>query len=115
MLSEWNKEKIKHMNAMIGPSQNWLDLKRTPDTPSIAETPKKFGQSMLDNVEAAYAKQVQLYNKLVFQGTKSRIALHQKFSQVADDFNDPVSFSSDYKIFFNFGSTICERFFIILQ
>ncbi|XP_047544610.1 nuclear pore complex protein Nup93-like [Vanessa atalanta] len=89
MLSEWTKEKIKLMNAMIGPSQNWLDLKRTPEPPSIADTPKKFGQSMLDNIEAAYARQVQQYNKLVFQGAKSRTALHQKFSQVAEEFNDP--------------------------
>lgn len=91
MLSEWTKEKIKLMNAMIGPSQNWLDLKRTPEPPSIADTPKKFGHSMLDSIEAAYARQVQQYNKLVFQGAKSRIALHQKFSQVADELNDPVS------------------------
>ncbi|XP_072937002.1 nuclear pore complex protein Nup93-like [Epargyreus clarus] len=89
MLSEWNREKIKLMNAMIGPSQNWLDLKRAPELPSIADTPKKFGQSMLDNVEAAYARQVHQYNKLVFQGAKSKTALHQKFSQVAEEFNDP--------------------------
>ncbi|CAG4943938.1 unnamed protein product [Colias eurytheme] len=89
MLSEWNKEKIKLMNAMIGPSQNWLDLKRAPEPPSIADTPKKFGHSMLDDIEAAYARQVQQYNKLVFQGAKSRTALHQKFAQVAEEFNDP--------------------------
>ncbi|XP_073942095.1 nuclear pore complex protein Nup93-like isoform X2 [Choristoneura fumiferana] len=89
MLSEWNKEKIKLMNAMIGPSQNWLDLKRTPEPPSIAETPKKFGQSVLDNVEMAYAKQVHQYNKLIFQGSKSRTALYQKFAQVAEELNDP--------------------------
>lgn len=91
MLSEWNREKIKLMNAMIGPSQNWLDLKRTPEPPSIADAPKKFGHSMLDNIEAAYARQVRQYNKLVFQGSKSRTALHQKFAQVAEEFNDPVS------------------------
>ncbi|XP_053608386.1 nuclear pore complex protein Nup93-like [Plodia interpunctella] len=89
MLSEWNREKIKLMNAMIGPSQNWLDLKRTPEPPSIADAPKKFGHSMLDNIEAAYARQVRQYNKLVFQGSKSRTALHQKFAQVAEEFNDP--------------------------
>lgn len=91
MLSEWNREKIKLMNAMIGPSQNWLDLKRTPEPPSIADAPKKFGHSMLDNIEAAYSRQVHQYNKLVFQGSKSRTALHQKFAQVAEEFNDPVS------------------------
>ncbi|XP_068621036.1 nuclear pore complex protein Nup93-like [Battus philenor] len=88
MLSEWNKEKSKLMNAMIGPSQNWLDLKRTPEPPSIADAPKKFGHSMLDNIEAAYAHQVHQYNKLVFQGSKSRTVLHQKFGQVAEDLND---------------------------
>ncbi|CAK1602830.1 unnamed protein product [Parnassius mnemosyne] len=88
MLSEWNKEKLKLMNAMIGPSQNWLDLKRTPEPPSIADTPKKFGHSMLDNIEAAYARQVHQYNKLVFQGSKSRTVLHQKFAQVAEELND---------------------------
>ncbi|CAK1544177.1 unnamed protein product [Leptosia nina] len=88
MLSEWNKEKIKLMNAMIGPSQNWLDLKRAPEPPSIADTPKKFGHSMLDTIESAYARQVQQYNKLVFQGAKSKTALHHKFAQVAEEFND---------------------------
>lgn len=91
MLSEWNREKIKLMNAMIGPSQNWLDMKKAPEPPSIANTPKKFGRSMLDNVEAAYSRQVHQYNKLVFQGSKSRMGLHHKFAQVADDINDPVS------------------------
>ncbi|CAH0405001.1 unnamed protein product [Chilo suppressalis] len=89
MMSEWNREKIKLMNAMIGPSQNWLDLKRIPEPPSIANTPKKFGHSMLDSIEVAYARQVHQYNKLVFQGSKSRTALHQKFAQVAEEFNDP--------------------------
>lgn len=91
MLSEWNKEKINLMNAMIGPSQNWLDLKRTPEPMSITSVPKKFAHSMLDTIEATYAKQVNLYNKLLFQGTKSRTPLHQKFAQVAEEFNDPVS------------------------
>ncbi|KAG6450374.1 hypothetical protein O3G_MSEX006577 [Manduca sexta] len=90
MLSEWNREKIKLMNAMIGPSQNWLDLKRTPEPPSIADTPKKFGQSMLDNVEAAYARQVHQYNKVVImQVGKAGVELHQKFAQAAEEFNDP--------------------------
>lgn len=90
MVNEWNKEKIKLMNAMIGPSQNWLDLKRTqePMSLSVGSTPKKFAQSMLDNVEAAYAKQVVLYNKSVFQGTKLKVALNQKFAQVSEELND---------------------------
>ncbi|XP_013134005.1 PREDICTED: nuclear pore complex protein Nup93-like [Papilio polytes] len=88
MLSEWNKEKTNLMNAMIGPSQNWLDLKKTPEPPSIADAPKKFGHSMLDSVEAAYARQIQQYNKLIFQGSKPRTALHQKFAQVAEELNE---------------------------
>lgn len=107
MLSEWNKEKIKLMNAMIGPSQNWLDLKRTPEPPSIADTPKKFGQSMLDNIESAYAKQVHQYNKLVFQGSKSRTALSQKFAQVAEEFSDPVS-----KILLYYIIAFCTIFYV---
>lgn len=93
MLSEWNKEKTNLMNAMIGPSQNWLDLKKTPEPPSIADAPKKFGHSMLDSVEAAYARQIQQYNKLIFQGSKPRTALHQKFAQVAEELNETVIFS----------------------
>ncbi|KPJ12259.1 Nuclear pore complex protein Nup93 [Papilio machaon] len=88
MLSEWNKEKTNLMNAMIGPSQNWLDLKKTPEPPSIADAPKKFGHSMLDSIEAAYARQIQQYNKLIFQGSKPRTALHQKFAQVAEKLNE---------------------------
>lgn len=100
MLSEWNREKIKLMNAMIGPSHNWLDLKRTPEPLSIATVPKKFAHSMLDNIEAAYAKQVHLYNKLVFQGGKSRTSLHQKFANVAEEFNDTVIMISHLLLFY---------------
>lgn len=114
-MSEWNREKIKLMNAMIGPSQNWLDLKRTPEPPSIADAPKKFGHSMLDNIEAAYARQVHQYNKLVFQGSKSRTALHQKFAQVAEEFNDPVS--SILKVIKNmiFNKLSCVNIIIIIS
>lgn len=89
MLSDWNKEKVKLMSAMIGPSQNWLDLKKCPEQPAILDTPRRFGHSMLNDQETAYAKQVYQYNKLIFQGTKSRMSLDEKFSQAAEDFNDP--------------------------
>lgn len=87
MVSEWNQEKIKLMNALIGTSQNWLDLKSAPEVSMMVDAPKKVGPSMLDNQEMAYAKQVHQHNKIVMQGAK-RPSLVQKFSIVADEFND---------------------------
>lgn len=70
---------------------------------------------MLDNIEAAYARQVHQYNKLVFQGSKSRTALHQKFAQVAEEFNDPVS--SILKVIKNmiFNKLSCVNIIIIIS
>lgn len=88
MVHEWNQEKIKLMNAMIGPSQNWLDLKRGPEVSSYVDNTKRTGHSMLDNQEMAYAQVVHQHNKNVLQGAMKPL-LTQKFSQVADNFNDP--------------------------
>lgn len=96
MISEWNQEKIKLMNALIGTSQNWLDLKSMPETPMSTDAIKKVGPSMLDNQEMAYAKLVHNHNKIVMQGSK-RPSLIQKFATVADEFNDQV-----YNFYFAF-------------
>uniref|UniRef100_A0A6M2DPY4 Nuclear pore protein n=1 Tax=Xenopsylla cheopis TaxID=163159 RepID=A0A6M2DPY4_XENCH len=89
VVNEWRQEKSKLMGALIGPSQNWLDLNKSiarhtivPDT-----TPTSGQRSNLDNKEMAYAKEITDYNKLVVQGAM-RPNLVQKFTLLARKFSD---------------------------
>lgn len=36
--SEWRQEKMKLMNALVGPSQNWIDIQKLPEQTVINET-----------------------------------------------------------------------------
>lgn len=88
ILNDWRQEKVKLMNALIGPSQNWLDVRKGPEQTILNET--TFGsRSTLNNQEMAYAREVYEYNKLVIEGAL-RPSLVQRFATVATKFNDLV-------------------------
>lgn len=89
-MSEWKQEKLKIMNALIGHSQNWLDIKKGPEQTILNETTSVTGISCLNNQEMAYAREVYEYNRLVIEGAL-RPNLVQKFARVAEDFKDAVS------------------------
>lgn len=36
--AEWRQEKMKIMNALVGPSQNWIDIQKIPEQTVINET-----------------------------------------------------------------------------
>lgn len=88
-MNDWKQEKIKLMNALIGPSQNWIDIRKAPEQTILNES-TFGGKSSLNNQEMAYAREVAEYNKLIISGAM-RPSLVQKFSDVATKFNDSVS------------------------
>lgn len=88
-MNDWKLEKLKLMNALIGPSQNWIDIRKLPEQTILNDTTYS-GRSCLNNQEMVYAREVYAYNKVIIEGAL-RPSLVQKFSQVAESFNDPVS------------------------
>lgn len=90
IMNDWKQEKVKLMNALVGPSQNWIDIRKLPEQTILNETSYN-GRSCLNNQEIAYAKEVYDYNKLVIEGSY-RPNLVQKFATVAAGFNDSVIF-----------------------
>lgn len=88
IMNDWKQEKVKLMNALIGKSENWIDIRKTPEQTILSES-TTGGQSNLTSHEMAYARQVYEYNKLVLDGSL-RPSLVQKFAAVALTFNDTV-------------------------
>lgn len=76
------------MNALVAPSQNWIDIRKLPEQTILNETTYN-GRSCLNNQEIAYAKEIYDYNKLVIEGSY-RPNLVQKFASIAAGFNDSV-------------------------
>lgn len=78
-------EKIKLMNALIGPSQNWIDLKKGSDQTILNETNRMAMKSSLNSIQMAYAREVAEYNKY---DKAVRPSLVEKFTNVAQTFSD---------------------------
>lgn len=91
-MNDWKQEKLKLMNALIGPSQNWIDIRKAPEQTILNES-TFGGKSSLNNQEIAYAREVAEYNKLIINGAM-RPNLVQKFSEIATKFNDSVGLST---------------------
>ncbi|XP_039959553.1 nuclear pore complex protein Nup93-1-like [Bactrocera tryoni] len=83
--NEWQQEKVKLLNSLIGPSQNWIDIQKLPEQTVLNET---FGsRSCLNRIEMAYAREVYEYNTAIIKGA-FRPNLIQKFAKVAESFED---------------------------
>lgn len=86
IMTEWKHEKTKLMNALIGPSQNWIDIRKGLEPTILNET--RYGKrSSLDNQEIAYIRDVQEYNKLVSEGV-NRLSLVEMISKTVKTFNE---------------------------
>ncbi|EDS44725.1 nuclear pore complex protein Nup93 [Culex quinquefasciatus] len=85
-MNDWKLEKVKLINALVGPSQNWMDIRKGPEQTTLNES-TFGGRSSLNNQKMAYAREVYEYNKLINEGAM-RPSLVQRFAQVADGFND---------------------------
>ncbi|KAH8336477.1 hypothetical protein KR074_000564 [Drosophila pseudoananassae] len=81
----WNEEKTRLLDALIAPSQNFIDLQRLPEHTSV----HAFCQprSSLDNLELTYAQELRQYNELLLKGSQ-RPNLVQKFAQLSSSFVD---------------------------
>lgn len=75
------------MNALIGPSQNWIDIRKCPEQTILNDTVQTTIKSFLNSQEMAYAHEVIEYNKLIIDGSM-RPSLVHKFAQAAESFND---------------------------
>ncbi|KAL1377743.1 hypothetical protein pipiens_016050 [Culex pipiens pipiens] len=85
-MNDWKLEKVKLMNALVGPSQNWMDIRKGPEQTTLNES-TFGGRSSLNIQKMAYAREVYEYNKLINEGAM-RPSLVQRFAQVADGFKD---------------------------
>ncbi|XP_055914053.1 nuclear pore complex protein Nup93-1-like [Eupeodes corollae] len=83
--ADWRQEKLKLLNALIGPSQNWIDIQKIPEQTILNET--SGSRSCLNHIEMAYAREVCEYNALVNKGAL-RPNLVQKFAKIAENFED---------------------------
>lgn len=84
-MNEWKMEKVKLMNALIGPSQNWIDFRKGPEQTILNETAQSTVKSALNSVQMAYAREVTEYNRF---DRAMRPSLVEKFTQVAQSVND---------------------------
>lgn len=84
-MNEWKMEKIKLMNALIGPSQNWIDFRKGPEQTILNETTQGSVKSSLSSIQMAYAREVTEYNRY---DKAMRPSLVEKFTGVAQVFND---------------------------
>lgn len=84
-MNEWKMEKIKLMNALIGPSQNWIDFRKGPEQTILNETAQSAIKSSLNSVQMAYAREVSDYNRY---DKSMRPSLVEKFTTVAQIVND---------------------------
>ncbi|XP_038106208.1 nuclear pore complex protein Nup93 [Culex quinquefasciatus] len=56
-MKDWKLEKVKLMNALVGPSQNWMDIRKGPEQTTLNES-TFGGRSSLNNQKMVYAREV---------------------------------------------------------
>ncbi|XP_033164864.1 nuclear pore complex protein Nup93-1 [Drosophila mauritiana] len=81
----WNEEKTRLLDALIAPSQNFIDLQRLPE-PAIVN-PHCQPRSCLDPLELVYAQELRHYNELLLKSSH-RPNLVQKFAHLSQSFGD---------------------------
>ncbi|XP_017036054.1 nuclear pore complex protein Nup93-1 [Drosophila kikkawai] len=86
MNSVWNEEKTRLLDALVAPSQNFIDLQRLPEPTILNQYCQP--RSCLDSMELLYAQEIRQYNELLLKGS-NRPNLVQKFAQLASSFRDP--------------------------
>lgn len=85
LISSWNEEKTRLLDALIGPSQNFIDLQRLPDHTIL--NPECLPLSCLDKMGLIYAQELCQYNALILKG-EPRPNLVQKYAQLTSSFED---------------------------
>ncbi|KAG8175420.1 hypothetical protein JTE90_021117 [Oedothorax gibbosus] len=84
--SEWEQEKMKILNALVGPSQELLEV--TTDVKSfLSETINLKTRSAMDNFEIMYAKELSSYNEQAVRGG-TKCNLPEKFHSLFKELDD---------------------------
>ncbi|XP_018336593.1 nuclear pore complex protein Nup93-like [Agrilus planipennis] len=65
-LGEWKEEKRKILNAMLGPSENFIDIGKHT---SVFMEPPALGATALGYYESVYASKIIEYNRAIIRGT----------------------------------------------
>lgn len=86
MENEWEREKQKILNSLLGSNQEPFELQQDPEM-LISTSQLNQGRSSLDHIEMAYARQVFIYNENVIENV-IRPSLVDMFVQVANHFGD---------------------------
>ncbi|KAL4234656.1 Nucleoporin nup93 [Mactra antiquata] len=82
MENEWEREKQKILNALLGSGQDTIDFQ--PETESfLTDSISMHGRSALDNVEMAYSRQVYEYNEQVINSAYLKPNLVDMFYDVS--------------------------------
>lgn len=83
--SDWQREKQRILNSLLGSSNEVMDVSVAPETSSFTVDMKT--RSAMSAIEVAYAREVSLYNEQVIQGGL-RPNLAQCFRALAKDLDD---------------------------
>ncbi|CAI9720298.1 pore complex Nup93-like [Octopus vulgaris] len=89
MEEEWEREKQKMLNALLGTGHQMLDYSQETEQSLLSDAISMQGRSALNNVEMAYASQVYIYNKKVLEGG-IRLSLQDLFMEAANSLGDKL-------------------------
>ncbi|XP_058967670.1 nuclear pore complex protein Nup93 [Pocillopora verrucosa] len=87
MESEWEKEKEKILNSLLGAGQETLDFSGEAEVFTTSSLSLQ-GRSALDATEQAYARQVYIHNEALIQSARHNIV--DGFTALIDRFEDPI-------------------------
>ncbi|KAK2144899.1 hypothetical protein LSH36_721g01052 [Paralvinella palmiformis] len=89
MENEWEREKQKILNALVGSGQADFDFSVESEQSILSENINMQGRTMLDDVEMAYSRQIYMYNEQVIQGgmKPSLVNLCAEMASTLDDQN----------------------------
>ncbi|XP_020602897.1 nuclear pore complex protein Nup93-like [Orbicella faveolata] len=87
MENEWEKEKEKILNSLLGAGQETLDFSAEAEVFTTSSLNLQ-GRSALDATELAYARQVYIHNEALIQSARHNIV--DGFLEMTDRFGDPI-------------------------
>lgn len=88
MENEWEKEKEKILNSLLGAGQESLDFAAEAEVFTTSSLNLQ-GRSALDATELSYARQVYIHNEALIQSVRHNIV--DGFLELTDRFEDPVN------------------------
>lgn len=89
MEEEWEREKQKILNALLGTGHQMLDYSQETEQSLLSDVVSMQGRSALNNIEMAYASQVYTYNKKIIEGGIPP-SLQDMFMESAESIGDKL-------------------------